>query len=119
MYAADSELNKLPALGRRMVALLCLLPLWNCAFAAALGALVVYCDADHHKFLTGILSAGNVGGWLWWLYSSLLQVRESINRWMESPQNSHPGFRLAGLISFGFAVSWVGVLFLLAYGMLA
>lgn len=119
MHSADSERENTSSLARRMVALLCLIPLWNCAFAAALGALVVYSDADNHKFLTGVLSAGNVGGWLWWLYGSLLQIRDSIQRWMESPQNSHPGYRLAGLISFGFAVSWVGVLFLLAYGMLA
>lgn len=104
---------------RRIVTLLCYVPLWNCAWAAAMGYFVVYSDADDYKFLAGLLSAGNVGGWLYWLYGSLSHMRDSIQRWMATPQNSHPGFRLAGLISLCGAVSWVGVIFLLAYGMLA
>jgi hypothetical protein len=119
MHPDGSDPTSNASIARRVVALLCLIPLWNCAAAAALGALVVYSDADHHKVLTGVLSAANVGGWLWWLYGSLVQIRDSIQKWVEAPQNSHPGFRLAGLISLCGAVSWVGVLFLLAYGMLA
>ena len=119
MKSADLERNKTEPNARRIAALLCFIPLWNCVSAAAMGFLVVYSDADDQKFLAGALSAANVGGWIWWVYSSLLQIRYSIQKWVEAPQNSHPGFRLAGLVSFGFAVSWVGVLFLLAYGMLA
>ena len=119
MKADQSERNNTHSMARRLVALLCFIPLWNCVAAAAMGVLVVYSDADEQKFLAGLLSAANVGGWLWWLYGSLVQIRDSIRRWIEAPQDSHPGFRLAGLISLGFAVSWVGVLFLLAYGMLA
>lgn len=119
MKSGDTERDNKKSIARRVVALLCFLPLWNCISAAAMGALVVYSDADDQKFLAGVLSAANVGGWLWWVYGSLMQIRYSIQKWVDAPHNSHPGFRLAGLISFGFAVSWVGVLFLLAYGMLA
>lgn len=119
MNADQSERRNPHSMARRLVALLCFLPLWNCLSAAAMGVLVVYSDADEQKFLAGVLSAANVGGWLWWLYGSLLSLRDSVRRWVEAPHDSHPGFRLAGLISLGFAVSWVGVLFLLAYGMLA
>jgi hypothetical protein len=65
------------------------------------------------------LAAANVGGWLYWLCGSLTQLRDSVQRWVGEAKNSHPGFRLAGLLSLCGAVSWVGVLFLLAYGMLA
>jgi hypothetical protein len=119
MNSTHLESQETRAIARRSAALLCVLPLWNCLAAAAMGVLVVYSDADDQKFLAGLLSAANVGGWLWWLYGSLVQIRDSIRRWVETPHNSHPGFRLAGLISLVFAVSWVGVLFLLAYGMLA
>ena len=119
MKSEDSDRNSTSSLARRIVALLWLIPLWNCASAATMGYFVVYSDADDYKFLAGVLSAANVGGWLYWLYESLTHLLDSLRRWVESPQNSHPGFRLAGLISFGGAVSWVGVIFLLAYGMLA
>ncbi len=107
------------SLARRIVSLLCLIPLWNCAAAGAMGYFVVYSDADEYKFLAGILSAANVGGWLYWLYGIWMHLRETLQRWMQAPDQSHPGYRLAGLISLCGAVSWVGVLFLLAYGMLA
>lgn len=103
---------------RRLVALGCLIPLLNCVAAAAMGVLVVYSDADDNKFLAGLLSAANVGGWLWWLTGSVGQLRESIKMWWKMPHAPHPGFRLAGLVSFGGALCWVGVLCLLAYGML-
>lgn len=119
MKSDASEINYPSSLARRIVALLCLIPLWNCAAAAAMGYFVVYSDADNYKFLAGVLSAANVGGWLYWLYESLIHIRDSLRKWVETPQPSHPGFRLAGLISLCGAVSWVGVLFLLAYGMLA
>jgi len=119
MKAEDSDRNSPSSLARQIVSLLCLIPLWNCIWAAAMGYFVVYSDADDYKFLAGVLAAGNVGGWLYWLYGSLSQIRDSLRRWAEMPQPSHPGFRLAGLISLCGAVSWVGVLFLLAYGMLA
>jgi hypothetical protein len=119
MKSEASDRKHPSSLARRVVALLWLIPLWNCAAAAAMGYFVVYSDADDYKFLAGVLSAANVGGWLYWLYGSLTQLRDSLQRWMESPHHSHPGFRLAGLISLCGAVSWVGVLFLLAYGMLA
>ncbi|MBL8204661.1 MAG: hypothetical protein JNM09_10565 [Blastocatellia bacterium] len=119
MKSEDSEPNSTASLARRLVALLCLIPLWNCVSAAAMGCLVVYSDADQYKFLAGVLSAANVGGWLYWLHCSLTHLQDSLQRWVTAPQNSHPGFRLAGLISLCGAVSWVGVLFLLAYGMLA
>lgn len=119
MNTKESDHQNTSSLARRIFTLLCLIPLWNCAWAAAMGYFVVYSDADQYKFLAGLLSAGNVSSWLYWLYGSLSTLRDSFRRWMITPQNSHPGFRLAGLISFGGAVSWVGVLFLLAYGMLA
>lgn len=119
MKAEDSDRNSPSSLARRIVSLLCLIPLWNCAWAAAMGYFVVYSDADDYKFLAGVLSAGNVGGWLYWLYGSLSHIRDSLQKWAATPQPSHPGFRLAGLLSLCGAVSWVGVLFLLAYGMLA
>ncbi len=103
---------------RQIMALVCLVPLWNCAAAASLGFLVVYSDADDYKVLTGILSAANVGGWLYWLLGSLSHLRTAIKHWLKSSQPLHPGFRFVGLVSFGGAVSWIGVLFLLAYGML-
>ncbi len=119
MESAASDRNNSSSRARRIVALLCLIPLWNCAAAASMGYFVVYSDADDYKVLAGVLSVANVGGWLYWLYESLLHIRDSIRIWVETPQPSHPGFRLAGLISLCGAVSWVGVLFLLAYGMLA
>jgi hypothetical protein len=119
MKAKDSDRNSPSSLARRIVALLCLIPLWNCVWAAAMGYFVVYSDADNYKFLAAVLSAGNVGGWLYWLYVSLTHIRDSLRRWVDTSQSSHPGFRLAGLLSLCGAVSWVGVLFLLAYGMLA
>lgn len=119
MDSGNTEYNKTTPIARRVVALICFIPLWNCISAAAMGCFVVYSDADDYKVLAGVLSAANVGGWLCWLYGSLIQIRYSIQKWVEAPQNSHPGYRLAGLISLGFAVSWIGVLFLLAYGMLA
>lgn len=119
MNSGDWEAKSTELMARRIVALLCYIPLWNCLSAAMMGFFVVYSDADDYKVLAGVLSAANVGGWLWWLYGSLQQLRHSVNKWVETPQNSHPGFRLVSLISFGFAMSWVGVLFLLAYGMLA
>lgn len=119
MKSEALDRNNSSSLARRIVALLCLIPLWNCAAAAAMGYFVVYSDADDYKFLAGVLSAANVGGWLYWLYGSWTHLRDSLQRWVETPNHSHPGFRLAGLISLCGAVSWVGVLFLLAYGMLA
>lgn len=107
---------------RRVVFYGCLLPLFNAASALALGLLVVYSDADRHKVLTGFLSACNVGGWAWWLAGSVRIVRWAVGRRVAGrrvePDAAHPGFRLAGLLSAGGALSWVGVLCLLAYGML-
>jgi hypothetical protein len=108
---------------RRVVFYGCLLPLFNAASALALGLLVVYSDADRHKVLTGFLSACNVGGWAWWLAGSFRVLGGAGGRWdgaAHTPhsQRPHPGFRLAGLLSAGGALSWVGVLCLLAYGML-
>jgi hypothetical protein len=95
------------------------LPLMNAASALALGILVVYSDADNHKVLTGVLSAANIGGWLSWLIGSMKLVRTVIKQWRQSASHTlHPGFRLLGMFSAGAAVSWVGVLCLLAYGML-
>lgn len=119
MKSEASDDKNSSSLARRVVALLCLIPMWNCASAAAMGYFVVYSDADDYKFLAGVLSAANVGGWLYWLYGSLLQIRDSLRTWMQTPQHPHPGYRLAGLISLCGAVSWVSVLILLAYGMLA
>ena len=93
MKSDASETNYPSSLARRLVALLCLIPLWNCAAAAAMGYFVVYSDADDYKFLAGVLSAANVGGWLYWLYGSLTQLRDSLRRWMETPNHSHPGGR--------------------------
>lgn len=106
------------AFARKLLALGCLLPILNCISAAALGALVVYSDADTYKVLAGVLSFTNVGGWLWWLAGSVGHLGESIRKWSEQPQPRHPGFFLAGLASVSGALCWVGVLFLLAYGML-
>lgn len=119
MNSVDLQAQHTKPIARRIVALLCYIPLWNCLSAATMGYFVVYSDADDYKVLAGLLSAANVGGWVWWLYGSLQQLRQSLHKWVETPQNSHPGFRLVSLISFGFAMSWIGVLFLLAYGMLA
>lgn len=105
------------AFARRVAVYGCLLPLFNAAAAAAMGVLVVYSDADDHKVLAGFLSACNVGGWVWWLTGSFRAMRWALRRWMNA-QHEHPGFRLAGLLSAGGAISWVGVLSLLAYGML-
>jgi hypothetical protein len=100
----------------------CLLPVMNAASALALGLLVVYSDADAHKVLTGVLSAANVGGWLCWLIGSLKTARAALERWSSAPaqplQIPHPGFRLILLLSVCGAMGWVGVLGLLAYGML-
>jgi hypothetical protein len=99
----------------------CLLPLFNATAALALGLLVVYSDADRHKVLTGVLSACNVGGWAWWLAGSFRALRWAAERQAgadRAARHAHPGFRLAGLLSAGGALSWVGVLCLLAYGML-
>ncbi len=103
---------------RQIIALLLFLPLFNSAAAAAMGFFVVYSDADDYKFLAGFLSAANVGGWLWWLSASWKQLKMGVEKWMLSKQSLHPGYRLASLMSLSLAVSWVGVLFLLAYGML-
>ena len=51
MKSDASETNYPSSLARRLVALLCLIPLWNCAAAAAMGYFVVYSDADDYKFL--------------------------------------------------------------------
>jgi hypothetical protein len=105
------------AFARRLLFYGCVLPLFNAASALALGMLVVFSDADRHKVLTGVLSACNVGGWMWWLVGSFRAVRQAVARWMNA-NHAHPGFRLAGLLSAGVALSWVTVLCLLAYGML-
>jgi hypothetical protein len=104
---------------RRVLAYGCLLPFVNAASAAALGALVVYSDAGEYPALAGLLSAANVGGWLWWLVLSLRSVRDTLEHWSQAPARlAHPGFRLVGMLSVCGAISWVGVLCLLAYGML-
>lgn len=103
---------------RHMIALLLFLPLFNSTAAAAMGFFVVYSDADDYKFLAGVLSAANVGGWLWWLSASWKQLKLGVEKWMSSQQAMHPGYRLASLMSLSLAVCWIGVLCLLAYGML-
>ncbi|MBS1809769.1 MAG: hypothetical protein JST84_16525 [Acidobacteria bacterium] len=119
MNSGDLETKNTTSIARQIAALVCLVPLWNCFAAASMGVLVVYSDADEYKVLAGVLSAANVGGWIWWVYGSLQQLRQAVQKKITPTHHSHPGFRLAGLISFCVAVSWVGVLFLLAYGMLA
>ncbi len=99
---------------RQFMLLLCLIPLWNCCAAAALGAVVVYSSADENIILTLALVTANFGGWLWWMTGSLREFRVTFRKWVIS---AHPGFRLAGLMSLCGAISWVGVLGLLAYGM--
>ncbi len=95
------------------------LPMINAVSALALGVLVVYSDADDYKVLTGVLSAANVGGWLSWLIGSVKASRAVVEQWRRSTSHAaHPGFRLVGMLSVSAAVSWVGVLCLLAYGML-
>lgn len=109
-----------PREGRRLLTYGCLLPFINATSALLLGLLVVYSDADDYPTLTGILSAANVGGWVWWLVGSLKSVRAALARWSPSPSGvPHPGFRLIGMLSIGGAISWIAVLCLLAYGMLA
>jgi|GEM_PF-4014726 len=104
---------------RALLTYCCMLPLVNAASALMLGLLVVYSDADDFPTLTGILSAANVGGWVWWLVGSTRSVRAALGRWAPSPSGvSHPGFRLIGMLSIMGAISWIGVLCLLAYGML-
>ena len=105
---------------RQLLTYGCLLPFFNAASALLLGILVVYSDADDFPGLAGVLSAANVGGWIWWLVGSLRGVRAALGRWSDAPSGvPHPGFRLLGMLSVMGAISWVGVLFLLAYGMLA
>ncbi len=99
---------------RQFMFLLCLIPLWNCCAAAALGAVVVYSSPDADIFLTLALVTANFGGWVLWLTTSLRELRSTIHKWVA---NAHPGFRFAGLMSLFGAISWVGVLGLLAYGM--
>jgi len=104
---------------RRLFTYGCLLPFVNAASALLLGLLVVYSDADDYPVLAGVLSATTVGGWIWWLVGSWQATRAVLGRWAPSSSRaSHPGFRLVGMLSVGGAVSWVGVLCLLAYGML-
>ncbi len=99
---------------RQFMLLLCLIPLWNCCAAAALGVVVVYSSADENIALTLALVTANFGGWVWWITGSLRQLRSTFRKWVAS---AHPGYRLAGLMSFFGAISWIGVLGLLAYGM--
>jgi hypothetical protein len=105
--------------GRRWLAYGCLIPLVNVALALSLGLLVVYGDAGDYPAAAGLLSAANIGGWLWWLVGSLKSARDGLEHWSSPPPGRpHPGFRLIGMLSVGAALGWVGVLGLLAYGML-
>lgn len=118
MKANGSTQIERKRMARHMLVLLLFIPLFNCVAAAAMGCLVVYSDADEYKFLAGFLSAANVGGWLWWVSASWKQMRFLIKKWLPTKHTTYPGFRLATLMSLSLAVGWVGVLFLLAYGML-